>query len=61
MVDDDVTGAQIFADEARDEDKTRGMYEVNKISWQRGELCNFSQTLSPGWCYFIYLLKRKET
>ena len=28
-VDDDVTGAQIFADEARDEDKTQGMYEVN--------------------------------
>ena len=27
-VDDDYTGAQIYADEARDEQKTHGMYEV---------------------------------
>ena len=28
---DDVTGAQIFADEARDLDKTHGMYEVKVL------------------------------
>jgi len=28
-VDDDYTGAQIYADEARDEQKTHGMYEVS--------------------------------
>ena len=27
-VDDDYTGAQIYADEARDEHETHGMYEV---------------------------------
>lgn len=35
MVDDDITGAQIFADEARDEDKTHGMYEVKNILAKR--------------------------
>jgi len=34
-VDDDVTGAQIFADEARDEDKTHGMYEVSLSDGRR--------------------------
>ena len=28
-VDDDYTGAQIYADEARDEQRTHGMYEVS--------------------------------
>ena len=58
-VDDDVTGAQIFADEARDEDKTHGMYEVNKILAERTvwELLSHSQS----WFILLYLLKRKET
>ena len=29
-VDDDYTGAQIYADEARDEGETHGMYEVGE-------------------------------
>ena len=29
-VDDDYTGAQIYADEARDEHETHGMYEVGQ-------------------------------
>ena len=35
-VDDDYTGAKIFADEARDEHETHGMYEViapYNVSW----------------------------
>ena len=30
-MDDDYTGAKIFADEARDEHETHGMYEVGEI------------------------------
>lgn len=48
-VDDDYTGAQIFADEARDVDHTHGMYEVSfsnvcllLLTWIRQRIINFS-------------------
>ena len=53
-VDDDYTGAQIYADEARDEQLTHGMYEV------RSDLKNYRVSPKKGYTLFGKRLREKD-